>query len=148
MSDNLRYLSLSQKVGRCRTGAGTTFTMCDIAARAGGMDFQKVQEQWKWQAMIRKERKIELNNFKNHMARFAREEASSKSTTGAQDVGSEGSDSSAQVNLSKKVSYPLTGLGSVPPRNIPAMDPEQFVVSLSSLPLALSFCECFECTPV
>ena len=104
--------------------------MCDIAARAGGMDFQKVQEQWKWQAMIRKERKIELNNFKNHMARFAREEERAAKAGGDATSESGSTSSTSHSNGSKKVTYPLTGLGSVPPRVIPSMDPEQFMVSL------------------
>ena len=97
--------------------------MCDIAARAGGMDFQKVQEQWKWQAMIRKERKIELNNFKAHMDRFARQKSKQSGSADANRPANKKSDDESTIK------FPAQGLGQLPPKVVPAMEPKKFVVS-------------------
>ena len=101
------------------------------ATRAGGMDFQKVQESCKWQEMIRHERAIEMENLMVPLRVWHKEGRLKKTALGNKLdklVAETGGYSSGHGNSAadSKVWFPTMGLGPIVPKNVAAMEPNKF----------------------
>ena len=99
------------------------------ATRAGGMDFQKVQESRKWVEMIKQERGIEMTNMMAHIRKWHGEGHLKGYAMGDRlDAEAKLAAELGEKDLTKsKVWFPTMGLGADIPKSTKTIEPKTFV---------------------
>ena len=102
------------------------------ATRAGGMDFQKVQESRKWVEMIKQERGIEMSNMMAHIRKW-HAEGHLKGYPMGDRLDKEAAAGLHKKDMTKsKVWFPTMGLGAGIPKSIETIEPKKFVKMVST----------------
>lgn len=102
------------------------------ATRAGGMDFQKVQESRKWAEMIKQERGIEMSNMMAHIRKWHGEGHLKGYSIGERLDAEEKSGLFKNNPKKSKLWFPTMGLGAEIPKSVQTIEPQNFVKMVST----------------